>query len=209
MLVLFCFCVATLSADNYFPKKAWKQYDSYSLDFSIYLSKKFKPEYSSLSFAEMYARSSSPAVVISVGNYGYVGDLSKSSFYNLCDELFWDFYLSSDYDYYCDHMPSPIINIYGHHGYEFQLCEFDDDYNIYHSLFQMFLDGDGNFFTILSMSSANHSANVGQAVTFRMHNGCDNSLRKPLSASVVSPAEAAAKITSLKTQVMRLLKSMK
>jgi hypothetical protein len=204
MIVLAC--VSALPAQDLFNKKTWTKYTSYDLEFSIYLPKKFKPASSSISYAKMYQRSTSPQVVMAVSNLGYTGQLSKSEFYDLCYYLYWEFYMDEELDLYSDYEPSPIVNMYGHHGYEFQLHEWDDDYYKYYTLFQCFLDAEGNFFCIMSMSSADHSPNTGQAVTFMMLNGCASSLRKPLAPAAVDPAAAVGRMREVKAEVFKVLK---
>ena len=209
VLVALSLVAFTATDDDYFPKKAWRKHVSQKgLEYTIYLPKKFKPTDIDLSYAEAYMRTASPANIISVGNLGYEGSMSKSDLYNLADDLYWDFYLSTDYNYYSIYEPSPIVNIFGHHGYEFELVEFDNDNQMYYSLFQFFVDGDGYVYSLLTMSTADHSPNVGQAVTFCMDNGCSRGLLKPLAANLkeASPAELISRLMPMRARALSELK---
>ena len=209
LIVAFAVC-STVSAQDFFPKKAWKEFKTKKgLDYSIYLPKKFRPIGCSLSYAEMFKRFAGPVTVMSVGLLGNDDIMSKTDFYNLVEDIYWDTYLDYDYEYYSDYEPSPIVTVYGAHGYGFQLHEWYDLDKVY-SLFQFFQDAEGNIYMILAMSALNHSPNVGQATTFCMTNGCGQGLIRPLADKAVSPAARVALIKGQKEETLRtLLESLK
>ena len=192
VLVLVVFAITSIAvADDIFPNKAFKKYSESRLGFEIYLPKKIKKTSSSLDYALFFKRSTKPALSFSIANLGNYGEMTYSQLASMADDMYWDMMFDPDYDYYPNFDPSPIVNLHGDHGVAFCFVEFDADSNTYLTQWELFIDSRGNLIAMLSMSSANHSGDFGQAAFMNMLNGGTKKLKKPASEAA-SPAAVKA-----------------
>lgn len=187
-----------------FANKAWKKYSENSLNFSIYLPKKFKKSQSSSPDMMIYSRKN-PNIVVGVMRYSDpIGPMSKADAIAFVDELHYELWLDSSINYLKVYDPTLITNYAGQNGFHWMFMEMGPGLKDYYWTFDCYFDADGYLYTIMCLGDLDMSPNVGAGITFCMENGVMSSLLKPMAV----PPDASVAAQNVATAIREFRKEM-
>lgn len=184
LVVLVASVLLTTTAlvdDTPFDNKAWKKFPESSLNFSIYLPKKFKKSESSLSDFIIYTRKN-PHIAVGVFRYaGSIGPMSRADAIEFVEELQNELWLDSSIEYTKVYDPTLITNYAGQNGFHWMFQECGPNLRNYYWTFDTYFDSDGHFYMVICLGDPESSPDVGAGITFCMEHGVMPSLLNPMT----------------------------